>query len=186
MHAARINFLRHTVVPHLEKMPTLADLPDVDYEEPEKYNKACANTAVFDLDQYIVHSVIAGEMEEDPYLARYDYYDMVNNHDDEKLDKISSAYECGFRGCFAGWYVLLARKHEFLSSSDVYFEGLQGYCLNKLAAHFEISFEQAEALFRTLGAGCEDSLDGTAAALECRVQFLDNMIKEHADESVEA
>ena len=75
----------------------------------------------------------------------------------DKIKKVTSNYECGYRGCFAGWYALLSQKDGLLTEEDLQEEGLTRFKFDyqHLARHFGVTYNESKALFASFGGGYE-------------------------------
>jgi len=119
----------------------------------EKWNRDIAGCAVMDFNSYIDNTHATGK-------------------------PVSKQYDCGMRGCLAGWYRMMAREDERIGPYD-----LDGFALSELAEHFGIEHTQAVCLFAGLGGGYEnDGIENeehsydTTEALEARARYLEELL----------
>lgn len=125
-------YLRDTVIPHLEGMPSVEEFIAVrdNTSIPLKIRSVLSNAlAVFSLDTFVSIGAFKNK------------------------DKISSTYDCGRHGCLAGWYTMMSRQDKRLDKRDR--EKLRNFSEHQLAIHFGIPNNQVTDLFDTLGDGCE-------------------------------
>ncbi len=89
---------------------------------------------------------------------------------------VSKKYDCGMRGCFAGWYRLLAEEDGRIGDFD-----LASFSLSNLAEHFGIEFNQAIHLFAGLHGGIEGDVtyktEATREALAARKDYLTEILE---------
>ncbi len=91
---------------------------------------------------------------------------------------VSKKYDCGVRGCLAGWYRMLAQEDDRIGEDD-----LNGFVLTELAEHFGIAYDDAAALFAGMGGGIEGEIntidrdnDGTKVTLAARKIYLEDLL----------
>ena len=188
MNKSRLRYLRNRVVDHIQSMPQKEDVSRPDG----------GDQAVFDLAYFQITDGQNSSAQEDQATS-VPLAEFVN--------KVTSKYECGFRGCFAGWYALLSQKDGLLTEEDLLTDGLTRFRFDyqNLAGHFGISHNEAKALFASFGGGyelihvaevvgmsqedynprvCEKLLNTFEAThkkvLDIRIDLLDRLIDERA------
>jgi hypothetical protein len=140
MNKSRLRYLRNRVVEHIQGMPQKEDV--------DKHQHNDATGAVFDLQYFQITDGNDSSAQED---------EKTSIPLAEHVKNVTSNYECGFRGCFAGWYALLSQKDGLLTETELITEGLTRHQFDyqHLAAHFEISYNESKALFASFGGGYE-------------------------------
>lgn len=81
-----------------------------------------------------------------PALLDFDVY--IFNHSRLNTDDITDEYNCGRKGCLAGWYVMLSDRDKRINVDDR--RRIQGYDLYSLANHFDLDLPTARQLFAAL------------------------------------
>ena len=130
-------------------VPHLETMTTVDKWRLEGMEYGCA---ILDFDQYVDASQSTGK-------------------------PVSKKYDCGMRGCFAGWYRMLAEEDGLIESHH-----LQSFSLQDLSDHFGLEFNQSIKLFTGLSGGIEGDLtyedERTTKALKARKIYLQELMQE--------
>lgn len=147
MNIQALRYTRNRVVPHLLAMPDRSDLGERDIQCGST-NKAC-----FDLD----YVMVPNEIVDDAAMWGGTYFDDVGHPKEEALARISEQFDCGFRGCFCGWYALLACHDGLLTEHELSTHGLtqRNFSTTRIANYFGIERTTAWALFNSFGNGYE-------------------------------
>ena len=146
MNREKLEYLQKIVMPHVASMTTCEDWRNAEEDD----EGLPLNTAVFNLDTYI-------------------------ETDRKSGSPISDAYDCGYTGCLAGWYKLLAVRDNLIEE-DI----LPDFDSYGLADHFDIPIEDSIRLFTTLGAGAEEAFSDTEEALHARIEYLNELLAKEA------
>jgi len=187
----RLYYLRDTVFPHLENMPTIEDIadtcelrgieheygydPDLELEfRGEGMGMKLQGRAVLDFNVYCQKNTPIG-------------FDQL---------PVTDEYNCSRQGCLAGWYMFMrdndTEKGLDTGLEEVVRRPISGYSVTSLSIHFAIGGGQAQMLFGSLLKGAEgipDEIDTeetlwstsqmnvTKIALEERRQYLNRVIE---------
>ncbi len=137
MNKPRLRYLRNRVVEHIQGMPQ---------KEENDATGSEGGKAVFDLAYF---QITDGPGIQEDAMTSVPLAANVKN--------VTTNYDCGYRGCFAGWYALLAQKDGLLTEEDLYEDGLTRFKFdyNNLAKHFDITYYEARGLFGSFGGGYE-------------------------------
>ena len=95
--------------------------------------------------------------------------------------EVSSKYNCGREGCFAGWYTFISDKYKRLSIAEQ--SQLEDYDEDNLAGHFGITQDDASDIFSPYGGGVENKLAefDTRVALVARGKKLKSIMRRKRD-----
>jgi hypothetical protein len=140
MNKSRLRYLRNRVVEHIQDMPQK--------EEVDAHGAAEDHSAVFDLQYFQITDGRDSSAQEDQKTS----VPLAEN-----IKKVTTKYDCGYRGCFAGWYALLSQKDGLLTEDELLTDGLTRFQFDyqHLAGHFGISYNESKALFASFGGGYE-------------------------------
>lgn len=189
----RMRFLRNRVIPFLEKMPTCEQFGSVTLEADEDalhdWQEGGCHIEDFDLETPGI-----GSMHSDAVLDFTVYHDGRRRAEEGNECKISAKYDCGYTGCLAGWYYLMAEQEKVEEPGDL--DYVKHFNLGPIATHFGITYGEASGLFQSLGKGVEgmedfeDNFDEdgiyegpqemTKLALEARKEFLDELFTQYS------
>lgn len=187
----RLKFLRDTVIPHLQDMPTIEEVSDeVMITHCESLDVAENRVAV----DYLATGNDQIRAKQGKAILNFNLY--KSNHTPMGFDPlpVSKEYDCSREGCLAGWYVMM-NERDGVDGEDMYLLK-RGYDTRQLRHHFGLEGGEVQLLFGATLHGAEGLPDDipledtiwsssqmnlTKLALDARGKYLDELITKYED-----
>lgn len=115
------------------------------------------NTVIPHLEEMV--AVEECPLDSDTAILDFDEYAKKPHWSSELMGrKITSAYNCGRKGCLAGWYLMMSEENKRLDKDEL--QQIAGFSIFALGDHFNITEHETEGLFNQLSGGVENESGG--------------------------